>query len=200
MFLSKGLNGQEFTAAGTIRVPGADISGQLTFRGARLACGRGCDALVADGSKVSGSVFLDEGFTAAGAIRLIGADITGQLSCSDAHLNGADSDGAALVADWIKVGLSMLLDKGFTAAGTISLDSGRVGRGLVWAPEEQFSGRVDLARFDAGHLEDDWGSGRPGSSRARAASTARSVQSGLGRATCRPRPRPRAAARGSPRP
>ena len=107
-----------FTAAGTVRLPGADITGQLGCRGAQL---KGTDshgnALVADGLKVSGDVFLDGGFTAAGAVRLPGADITGQLSCSGAQLTGTDSHGNALVADGMEAGGGVVLAGGSPPPG-----------------------------------------------------------------------------------
>ena len=117
VFLDEG-----FTAAGAVRLPGADITGQLSLRGAQLT---GTDthgiALDADRLKVGDDVFLDEGFTAAGAVRLPGADITGQLSLRGAQLTGTDTDGIALAADWLKVGGSVVLDEGFTAAGAVRL-------------------------------------------------------------------------------
>ena len=55
----------EFTAAGAVRLAGADITGELFCRGAQLTGADG-DALVAYGMKVGSDVFLDGGFTAAG--------------------------------------------------------------------------------------------------------------------------------------
>ena len=83
------------------------------------------DALHADGMK-AGSVLLTGGFAAAGAVRLLGAEITSQLNCSGAQLTGTDSDGNTLVADGMKVGEDVFLDGGFTAAGTVSLNSTHV--------------------------------------------------------------------------
>ena len=177
-----------FTAAGAIRLAGADITGQLSCRGAHLT-GHGQDgnALAADGTKVRGDVLLDDGFTAAGAIRLLGADITGQLSCRGAQLTGHGQDGNALAADGMKVGGDVLLDEGFTAAETVSLDRAQVGGSVVlcpaalaseekvaldaagaqiagklwWAPEQQVSGRVNLEGTTASELADDWSGERP---------------------------------------
>ena len=99
-------------------------------------------------------------FTAAGAVRLARADITGQLSCSGAQLTGTDRPrqrlvGNALVGDEIKVGAAVLLDEGFTAAGTVSLNSARADV-LRWAPDGQFSGQVNLEDAHVGELEDNW--------------------------------------------
>ena len=117
VFLNEG-----FTAAGAVRLIGADITGQLDCSGARLT---GTDtngmALAAYGLKVSGGVFLRWGFTAAGAVRLVDADITGPLDCSRGQLTGTDSHGNALWADGLKVSGGVFLNQGFTAAGAIRL-------------------------------------------------------------------------------
>ncbi|HYB88718.1 MAG TPA: hypothetical protein VEC76_17870 [Streptosporangiaceae bacterium] len=183
-----------FSASGAVVLNGADITGDLSFSGAQLT---GTDhdgnALVADGMRAHHDVLLDRApagdgaawlpFTAAGAVRLARADIAGQLGCSGAQLTGTDDDGSALVADGIKVGAAVLLDQGFTAAGTVSLNSARadqlvlsparpagaseiafdftaaeaqIAGPLQWAPGGQFSGRVNLEDAKVGELEDDW--------------------------------------------
>jgi hypothetical protein len=110
---------------------GADITGQLICRGATLSgTDNNGNAMVGDRMKVGGSVVLDQGFTAAGAIRLAGADITGRLSCRGARLTGHDSDGDALIGDRMKVGGSVVLDQGFTAAGAIRLPDSDITGGL----------------------------------------------------------------------
>jgi hypothetical protein len=111
------------TITGPLRLPGADISGLLSCRGAHLT-GRdnAGSTLVADGIRVGGEgVLLDGGFTAAGAVRLFRAGITGTLSCGGADVTGCDDKGRALVAEGIKVGFDVFLDEGFTAAGAVSL-------------------------------------------------------------------------------
>ncbi len=182
-----------FTADGAVVLNGADITGDLSFSGAQLT---GTDhdgnALVADGMKAHHDVLLDrepddgeigQPFTAGGAVRLARADITGQLRCSGAQLTGTDRDGNALVADGMKVGAAVLLDEGFTSAGTVSLNSARadqlvlrpakvaganeitfnftateaqIAGELRWAPDGQFSGKVNLEDAHVGELEDDW--------------------------------------------
>jgi hypothetical protein len=121
----------EVTAAGTIWVVGADITGNLECSGARLnrANTDGC-ALIGDVLKVGGDLFLDH-IIANGAVWLAGADVARDLYFSGARLNRAGSDGAALVADLIQVGGHAYLQEGFTAAGTVSLQSARVG-GSLW--------------------------------------------------------------------
>jgi hypothetical protein len=78
-------------------------------------------ALNANAMHIGGDAFLRKGFEAAGAISLLGASIDGQLVMSEAKLTGADSDGYALVADGMRVGVDAFLRKGFEAAGAISL-------------------------------------------------------------------------------
>ena len=126
---------QEFTAAGALRLIGADIGGNIEGSGARLnRAGDDRYALVADVLKVGDDVNFDSGFTAAGALSLIGADIGGNLDCSGAQLNRADADGNALVADTLKVGhdlfLSALSDLEFIAAGGIWLLGADIGGNL----------------------------------------------------------------------
>ena len=183
-----------FTASGAVVLNGADITGDLCLSGAQLT---GTDhdgnALAADGMKAHHDVLLDSGpaddqgvrppFTAAGTVRLARTDITGQLSCRGAQLTGTDHDGIALAADGMKVGAAVLLDRGFTAAGTVSFNSARadqlvlspaklagaseitfnftateaqIAGPLRWAPDGQFSGGVNLEDAKVGELEDIW--------------------------------------------
>jgi hypothetical protein len=135
-----------FTAAGAIRLSGAEI-GQLRFDGARLAGrdGHGC-ALIADGMKVSGNVYLNKGFTAAGAIRLSGAEI-GQLICDGAQLTDTDRDGYALTAHGMKASGNVYLNQKFTAAGTVSLTSAHVGGSVRLSGAKIGQPRCDGARL-----------------------------------------------------
>ena len=119
-----------FTAAGAVRLDGADITGFLFLRGAHLAANKKGDALLANALR-AGSVFLDpapgEGaFTAAGAVWLQGADITGQLILSGAQLTMAGKNGIALNATGLKaqnVVMEPVPGEGaFTAAGAVWLD------------------------------------------------------------------------------
>ena len=177
-----------FTAAGAVRFLAADITSQLSLRRAVVTgTDSDGDALVADGMKIVGGVYLDEGFTAAGAIRLTGSDISGQLNCRGAQLNGRNNDGNALAADGMRAAEDVFLDGGFTAAGTISLQSAHVGASvhlrpteladenevalnaqrtqvagtLEWAPAGQVSGQVNLEGATVGQLDDNWSSERP---------------------------------------
>jgi hypothetical protein len=171
----------EFTAAGAIRLHGADITGQLNCSGAKIT-GVNTDknALVADAVKVGGDVRLVNEFTAAGAIRLHGADITGQLNCSGAKITGVNTDKDALVADEAKVGGDVLLVDEFTAAGAVRLigasvdgnlslqqatladpvaleaQGTRIGQQLLWAPTRAVTGLVNLDHVHVNRLDDDW--------------------------------------------
>ncbi|NHD16405.1 MULTISPECIES: hypothetical protein [unclassified Actinopolyspora] len=116
-FLDEGFTASSDSYLGTLRLPGANITGQLSLREARLIATNG-PALNAETLTVDSDVFLDEGFTANsdsndGTLRLPGANITGQLSLSGAELIA--TNGPALNADTLTVGSSVLLDEGFTA-------------------------------------------------------------------------------------
>ena len=129
---------QEFTAAGAIRLAGADITGQLNCRGAKLTGkDNNGDALVGDSMKVSGDVFLDQEFTAAGAITLRSVRVGGSVELRRASLAGS---------------------------GQIALDAAgaQVTGSLVWAPSSQVRGQVNLEGARVGHLVDEWGKYRPG--------------------------------------
>ena len=73
-------------------------------------------------------------------LRLTGAEIIGQLICRATQLTGADSNGDALAAEGIKAGSVVLTggftaaDGGFTAAGTVSLNSTHVGGSVLLVP------------------------------------------------------------------
>ena len=127
------------------------------------------------------------GSTLTHRLYLPNADITSGLDCTGAQLTGVDSDGNALFADGLKTGGAVFLRGGFTAAGTVSLSSARVGASvyltptalaidgkvalnaagaqivgtLRWAPASAVSGQVNLEGATAGRLDDDWSSGRP---------------------------------------
>ena len=130
-----------FTAAGTIDLTSADISGELNCADAYL---RGTDipgvtkgyALYANGAKVGGDVNLGQKFgkfTATGAIQLSGADIAGRLVLNNSFLIGTDGRDNALCADELKVHGNVDLMRIF-AVGTVSLKSATVGGDLRLKP------------------------------------------------------------------
>jgi hypothetical protein len=172
---------KEFSAAGAVRLPNAEITGPLFCSGAKLTGTDGDgNALVGDLMRVSGSVFLDKGFSAAGAVRLPEIDLTGSLTCRSARLTGTDGDGNALVGDLMRVSGSVFLDREFSAAGAVSIPGARIGGSLViegaelaepvalkasgvriggqlrWAPRSPVGGLVDLERAAVHRLDDDW--------------------------------------------
>jgi hypothetical protein len=121
------------SAIGAIWMPGADISGELSFRNATL---NGIDSigssLVADGVNVTADVFLDGGFKAANTVSLRSACIGGSLRLTETTL---------------------AQDKTTTA-----LDAGgaHITHELQWSPCKQVVGRVSLQDAAVGQLEDDW--------------------------------------------
>ena len=125
--------GRPFTSVGAVRLAGAEITGSLTCRGARLGQNRYGNALVADEFRASVAVLLEGGFTASGAIRFQGAEIGGQLRCEGIQITGADQDGCSLVGDGIKVGGPARLDGGFTTVGAVVLSGADIGGVLSMA-------------------------------------------------------------------
>jgi len=126
-----------FTAAGAVRLAGANITGQLDCRGAQLTgTDREGRALLGGGLKVSGDVFLNEDFTAAGTISLASAQVGGSVRLTSTALAGENK--VALNAPRAQI------------TGT-----------LEWAPAEPVSGQVNLEGATVGNLDDDWSSERP---------------------------------------
>jgi hypothetical protein len=121
--------GDEIHVEGTINLNGmhaegvqlanATIGGVLDCSGAELIQPQGA-ALVADGARVGGSVFLRDGFRALGEVRLISATIGGNFECISAEFT-CESGSAALVANGAKVAGSMYLSRGFIAQGEVRL-------------------------------------------------------------------------------
>jgi hypothetical protein len=114
--------GDGFTAAGTVNLAGADITGGFTCNSAKLKSpSKQGSALLCENIRVRGDAFLGGGFKAAGSINLAGAQITGTLNCNGARLKGASQDGTAMLAFSMKVGEDVHLSDGFTAAGAVNL-------------------------------------------------------------------------------
>jgi hypothetical protein len=102
---------------GTVRLPGAHISGQLNLDGAILINSAG-PALVGDHLDVHGGVFLD-GLSATGTgedsvVRLPDARISGQLNLDRAELT--NPAGPAFIGDHLRVEADMFAE-GFSATG-----------------------------------------------------------------------------------
>jgi hypothetical protein len=141
------VSGQWPVDAKGVRLRGVRIGGHLDLEAAALRCALLLDCCYLDASDpvgldhasaplvaltgcqaagLTGDMLIareldlrDSTFT--GPLKLRGAEIAGQLSCRGVRLAGADSDGYALVADRLKVGGNMFLDRGFKSTGAISL-------------------------------------------------------------------------------
>ncbi len=131
-----------FHAEGEVRLLGAEIGGDLncvrgTFKNPAQKDVEGSgDALSADGIKVRGDVFLNDGFHAEGEVRLLGAEIGGVLACVRGTIkNPAQKDvpgsGIALNADAIKVTGGVFLNDGFSAEGEVRLPGAEIGGDLA---------------------------------------------------------------------
>jgi hypothetical protein len=146
-----------FTAAGAVRMQGAEVAGSLICRGACLTgADSDGDALVAGGLKTGRDVYIGDGFSAGGAVRLPRAEITGQLSFSGGlQLTGRNNDGHVLIANGMKAG-SVVVNKGFTAAGAVQLPGAEIWGKLLWMPAEPVRVQVNLDGATIGTLEDDW--------------------------------------------
>jgi hypothetical protein len=206
------LNGG-FTTVGAVRLLGGDITGELNCGRAVITSKTG-QALVLDEVKVGGSVFLDQGFSTTGDVRLSQATIGGQLSCSGAQITGTDKGRGVLAADGVKVGGSVLLNKGFIAGGAVRLtgariegalslhdarladaeallaDGAKIGQQLVWDPTTAVTGIVDLERAQVHRLDDNWsraGANWPTAGRLRLAGFVYDGFGGENLATCQQR-------------
>ena len=113
-----------FTVEGEVRLPGAQVGGQLVFRGARLRNPKG-QALYASRLAVSANVFCDGGFAAEGEIRLRGARIGGYLSMVGA--SASNPGRISLNGDDMSVETDIYCSEGFRADGSVSLSGARIG-------------------------------------------------------------------------
>jgi hypothetical protein len=117
LVLAEGFTATGHYERGTVRLPGAQISGQLNLDGAELINPAG-PALIGDHLDVHGGVFLD-GFTATGGgedgvLRLPDARITGQLNLDRVELT--NPAGPALIGDHLRVEADMFAE-GLIATG-----------------------------------------------------------------------------------
>jgi len=152
----------QYASDGAVRLLGAQISGQLSLRGAILTSETG-PALYADGVSVGGDMFLDGKFTATGhgergAVRLVGAQISGQLNLRGAILT--NETGPALHADRVRVGSGMFLDGKFTATGhgergAVRLLGAQITGGL-WVDDETVGRAIDGTGWGIDGLTYDW--------------------------------------------
>lgn len=130
MFCRRDVSGYDFSAEGEVRLPRAQIGGQLSFRGATLLNPDGT-ALYAHGISVDQSMRCDDSFSAEGKIVLLGATIGGQLFFSGATLRAPD--GTALAAERLRVDLNVLCNNGFRTEGSVVMRGARVGGDLSFS-------------------------------------------------------------------
>lgn len=92
--------GHRFESDGMVRLPGADIGGQLNLKGARLKTGVDADdrviadALLVEGAKIASFTFLDDDFQVLGTVNFRGA-ILGDLEL-EGEFHGTSDDHIAL--------------------------------------------------------------------------------------------------------
>jgi hypothetical protein len=111
LFLDDGFRASGHSERGSVRLPGAHITGELSISSAELINDAGA-ALHGDGLHVNGDLLLRRlkavGHGEPGAVRLRLAHITGGLSLSGAELTNVA--GRALQAAWLQVDGGMYLD------------------------------------------------------------------------------------------
>ena len=123
---------------GSMRLYGTQIGGDLDCGGGNFIS-MGGPALLADGLKVDGSVFLRNHFCASAdsekvTVRLVNARIGGDLDCADGKFT--NQSGPALHADAVHVSGSVVLRDNFRAvgrhdkSGAVRLVSAQVGSAL----------------------------------------------------------------------
>lgn len=125
--------------AGTVRLSGAYIRGQLSLSGATLTNDLGA-ALHAEIMRVDQGMYLIDGFSAHGSGRFGAVNLTDSRIGSDLVAPGAaltNDSGPGLVADAMQVEHSLFLDDGFSATGhggaTVALSGAHVGHQLSLA-------------------------------------------------------------------
>ncbi|KAA5826029.1 oxidoreductase [Saccharopolyspora hirsuta] len=146
--------GRAFTAAGTLRLPSAQISGDLRLRDAVLEPGarpprRGDSdhddptaSLIADRCEIRGDVQLDQDFRSGGTLRLVSAVVGGNLRMA----------GAAVDVGWLRSPAESVLQPvravnldGARVSG--NLDAGAVAvRGQWRMTDVQVGGSIQLTR------------------------------------------------------
>lgn len=144
-WLCRDNHASELVTHNGIWVKGARVDGRIELNGARISFllffdksalpegisvvsaelfslslpGTHTGPITADGLKVKGSVFLQNGFKAKGEVRLLGATIGGELSCIDGQF--INPNGHALNAERLKVNASVFLRDGFRSEGEVDL-------------------------------------------------------------------------------
>ena len=120
---------------GAVRLAHTAVGGDLNCERLRLGSGSPAPTtprrmFVADGMRIAGNANLRGGVEAVGEVRFVAAQIGGDLQAGGAHLT-ADIDsagmrGVAFNLDRARVGGTVALDCGFSAAGTVRMRQVRI--------------------------------------------------------------------------
>jgi hypothetical protein len=114
-----------FVSEGDVRLPRADVAGNLECDGSRFG-----GVLYADGAKIGGAVFLRAGFRAERGVRLLGAHIGQDLDCHGGQFTNTAADAYALSCDRAKIDGGVLMNKGFKSEGEVRFPSAHIGGNL----------------------------------------------------------------------
>jgi hypothetical protein len=106
---------------GEVRIMGAKIARNLEFNSTRIS--KADPALLMDGARIEGSLFLREGFTCAGEIRMLNAEIAGDFGCTNAVLTAPNR---ALSMDKLIVRGGVALSLGFQCDGAVIFQGGQI--------------------------------------------------------------------------
>ena len=125
VFLASGLR-----AIGAVRLPGAQIGGQLVCSGGQFSQPKG-EALSIESACIRGGVLLDQGFHSWGVVQLSRARIGIDLNCSGGRLENQGRH--ALLAEHAQIENNVFLNRvpatnqGFHANGEVRLNGARIG-------------------------------------------------------------------------
>jgi hypothetical protein len=118
-----------------VRLARTTVGRNLNLGRAQLRSGDRVDMqvprrLIADDARIAGDALFTDGFEADGDVRLVGLRVVGDLRASSArlsgHVNGDGQRGDALNLDLAHVAGSVVLDKGFSAAGSVRLKRAQI--------------------------------------------------------------------------
>ncbi|MCC5987238.1 MAG: hypothetical protein JJT95_06110 [Pararhodobacter sp.] len=147
-----------FEAEGEVYLTHATIGGQLACDGGSFKAAKGEQgrrtgpALNAEGARVKGGVFLNDGFNSEGEVSLSSATIGGQLACDGGNFKAAKDErgnliGLALSAHSARVTGSVFLRDGFATEGAVNLSGARIDGQL-----DCTGGKFKAAKEDANRL------------------------------------------------
>lgn len=136
---------QGFQTKGKVRLPGAEIGGNLDCDAATFDETGGV-ALFADGLKVGGDIFLSDKFNSSGEVSFFGAEIGGNFECIDSTFR--NMQGVALNASHTKVVGDFIWTEGTESVGSVNLERATCGR-LVddWSDWPKVKNSLELDGF-----------------------------------------------------